>query len=111
MDLASCIWKAEHTDKTVIYPNYSDINRKTIQSIEIDNLIKIERPEETTKWLISWRLRTQVSNGLVARRFWIFNDRTRGLLIRLHEDGKVDVVETYEELGIGKGTITGIDEL
>lgn len=118
MDLSILLWEAVHNDKTVTHPNYIDIKRDTLQQVSLfkkthsgrEYIVKFTRPK-CSKWLFSFRMRSQLENGTLARRFWIFNDRTRQLITRVHEDGKIDNVKNWEDLEIKPATITKIDEL
>ncbi len=119
MDLAKLQWEAVHTDKTVELPNYTDIRRDTLQCVCLykkksgkrEDIIKIERPDDVDKWLISFRMRSQLEDGILKRRFWIFNDRSRGEITRVHENGTIDKVKKWSDLQIKPATITNIDEL
>jgi hypothetical protein len=120
LDLTTLKWEAKHTDKTVHSPDYVDIRRETLQSITLykktlvgrDEIVKITRPEtvqDGDKWLISFRMRSQLVNGELARRFWIINDRTRGKVTRVRESGEIEE-GTWESFAIKPANITGIDE-
>ena len=121
MDLAKLKWKAVHSNKNVISPNYVDIKRASLESVILikkaawgkdESIIEIKRPEDLKgKWLISWRLRTQLDGdtGKVSRRFWIFSDRTRGIITRVNEDGKVDQTDDWKEIKSSPIKITDID--
>jgi len=121
VDLTKCYWEAVHTTKTVRHPDYVDIRRDTLQSIKLffntltgqKDIVTLTRPDSIDKWLISFRMRTQVdgNSGVVKQRFWIFNDRSKKEITRVHEDGKIDKVKDWSELKINPATITRIDEL
>lgn len=110
-----------HTDKTIHDPDYVDIRRDTVQQVKLfsstltgqKDIVTLIRPDSIDKWLISFRMRTQVdgNSGVIKQRFWIFNDRTRNVITRVHEDGKIDRVKDWSELEIKPATITRIDVL
>lgn len=58
---ADCIWRAIHTDKTVEYPNYIDINRDTLQEFQLihngEVVYSLKRPKNKPFKLFA-RLRT-----------------------------------------------------
>lgn len=119
MDLSKLHWEAIHTGKTVRDPDYVDIRRDTLQSIKLyqrsfngqKDLVILARPDSIDKWLISFRMRSQLVNGVLNKRFWIFNDRSKKEITRVHEDGSIDKVKDWSELEIKPATITRIDEL
>ena len=120
MDLSTLHWEAIHTNKTVTAPNYADINRATLQKVRLfkkrlgkeETILELERPEgHKGKWLISWRMRTQLVDGQVSRRFWLFGDRTSGAVTRVSADGAVEMAEGWQNMPNAKAiNISRIDE-
>lgn len=58
---AECKWRAIHTDKTIEYPNYIDIDRSTLEEFQLlhnDNIVySLKRPKNKPFKLFA-RLRT-----------------------------------------------------
>ncbi len=120
-DISTLKWKAVHSNKVVDSPNYADISRGTLESISLiknkvfgkdETLITIKRPEGLEgKWLISWRMRTQITNGVVTKRSYLFEDRTEGIITRYNEDGTVERSIGWDDMPDAKPmTPSKIDE-
>jgi hypothetical protein len=121
LDLSKAIWVAKHTDKTVKLPDYADVRRDTLQSVSLfrvvklgkdKELFKLNRPEGLTgKWKVSWRIRTQLLQGNVYRRFWIIWDRDRDEIHRIWESEAIETAKGWDKLPNAKPIIISkIDE-
>ncbi|MFB5617563.1 MAG: hypothetical protein ACE5Q4_02735 [Nitrosopumilus sp.] len=61
INLANLTWKAIHSDKTVVKPNYADINRETLKEfiVECDGVKFTFKKPKLSKFNLAYRLRTE----------------------------------------------------
>ena len=122
MDLSKVKWTAIHRDgKKITHPTkkwlifeikeYDFITRKDLISLVFwkrkwlfwkEIIIETRRHNLVGKWVIMWRLRTQIDQdtGKVIERFWIIEQGHGRDIIRIRENGAIERLDSYKEINI-----------
>ena len=122
MDLSKVKWTATHRDgKKITHPTkkwlifeikeYYFITRKDLISLVFwkrkwlfwkEIILETRRPNLVGKWVIMWRLRTQIDQdtGRIIERFWIIEQGHGRDIIRIRESGAIERLQSYKEINI-----------
>ena len=129
MNLSKIKWTATHRDgKKITHPKkkwlifevkeYKLVTRDDLISLVFwkrkwlfwkDIILETRRPNLVGKWVIMWRLRTQVEMLIVGgikkkqrikERFWIIEQGHGRDIIRIRENGAIERLQSYKEIDI-----------
>ena len=122
MDLSKVKWTATHRDgKKITHPTkkwlifeikeYYFITRKDLISLVFwkrkwlfwkEIILETRRPNLVGKWVIMWRLRTQIDQdtGRIIERFWIIEQGHGRDIIRIRKDCSIERLQSYKEIDI-----------